>query len=93
MATAGTPASATPIRARTASSMPQLGAKAQATVSTPTAKSEAAMIGLRPRASEMRPATSMATASVPVVIESERLDTEGETPRSWLKTGSSGCTQ
>ena len=37
MAMAGTPASATPVRARMTSSVAQFGAKAQATVSTPTA--------------------------------------------------------
>ena len=51
------------------------------------------MIGLRPRTSERRPATSMASARVAVVTESERLETDGETPRSCENTGSSGCTQ
>ena len=73
--------------------MIQFGAKAHATVNIPTANSEATMMGLRPRTSEMRPATSIDSASMPVVTDSDRLDTDGETPRSCEKTGSSGWTQ
>ena len=51
------------------------------------------MIALRPRTSDTRPATSMASASRPVVTDRERLDTEGDTPRSRENTGSSGWTQ
>ena len=93
MATAGTPESARPVSVRSTSRLVQPGTTAQATVSNPTAKSETVMIGLRPKTSETRPTTSMASASVPVVSDSERLAALGDTPRSAEKTGSSGCTQ
>jgi hypothetical protein len=51
----------------------QCGTAAQTTVSTAESISDATMIGLRPHASDSAPATSMVTASSPVVSERERL--------------------
>ena len=57
------------------------------------ARNEATITGLRPHASESEPVTSMATASRPVVSESERLLAAAPTPNSRENSGISGCTQ
>jgi hypothetical protein len=47
---------------------------------------------LRPTISEIVPAAIIDIARTPVVSESERLLTAGETSNTRAKTGSSGCT-
>jgi hypothetical protein len=51
------------------------------------------MIGLRPQASDNPPATSIETASRPVVSDSAKLAPAALTPKSAEKSGISGCTQ
>jgi hypothetical protein len=71
----------------------QWGTAAQMTVRTAESSSEATMIGLRPQASDSPPATSIETASRPVVRDSARLAPAALTPKSAENSGISGCTQ
>ena len=93
MATAGTPESARPVSARSATRVGQFGAKAMATVAAAAAASEAAMTVLRPTASDSAPAPNMATASTPVAAESDRLAAAGDIENARAKAGINGWTQ
>jgi hypothetical protein len=73
MATAGKPLSATPINARMARNADQCGSTALSIPSTAERNNAPTIIGLRPHASDSPPATSIETASRPVVNDSARL--------------------
>ena len=93
MPTAGTPDSARPVSARSATKIIQFGDSATASVAAPAAASEAVMTALRPKASESDPAKTIATARTPVVADSERLEAAGEMEKARAKPGISGWTQ
>ena len=93
MATAGAPASARPVSARSAIRLGQLGAKAISMVAAAAVTNDATMTVLRPRVSDSAPAANMATASTPVVTESDRLAAAGDSENVRAKAGISGWTQ
>ena len=93
MATAGTPASASPVSARSAISLGQFGAKAMAKVAAAAATSEPTMTVLRPIASDSAPAPNIATASTLVAAESDRLAAAGDSENARAKAGIIGWTQ
>ena len=92
MATAGRPLSARPSSARNTRSAGQLGARAAARVRRAEASREATITGLRPQTSDSELASSMATASSPVVTDSARLLAAAPSWNSAANSGSSGCT-
>ena len=57
------------------------------------ARSEVTITGLRPKASESELATSIATASRPVVSDKDRLLAAAPMPNARENSGISGCTQ
>ena len=93
MATAGSPLKVIPVSARAASKAVQFGRAADTMVRTADETKDATITGFRPHTSESEPATSMDTASRPVVSESDRLLAAAPTLNSCENTGSSGCTQ
>jgi hypothetical protein len=93
IATAGSPLSVRPSTVRSASKAGQLGAAAMSKVSSAEQSIDAAMIPLRPRASETAPANSSATPITPVGSESESALPASLTPYCRLNSGISGCTQ
>jgi len=93
IATAGTPESASPVSARSATSVVQSGEKEAASVAAPAAASEAVITVLRPSASDSVPAKTIAAANTPVAADSERLAAAGEIENAWAKPGISGWTQ
>ena len=93
MATAGTPASASPVSARKPISAGQFGAKAMATVATAAATSETAMTVFRPTMSDRAPAPNMATDRTPVAADSDRLAAAGDTAKLRANAGNIGWTQ
>ena len=92
MAIAGSPASAIPCSRRSASSAGKLWVSEVKKASAEVSTSEATMILLRPRVSDMVPAKSMVIARAQVVMESGRLPSAAGSPNSLEKTGRSGCT-
>jgi len=93
MATAGTPESARPVRARSPISAGQVSANAAASVVAAAADSEAVITVFRPRASERAPAPNIATASIPIAADSDRLAAAGDSENVRAKAGISGWTQ
>ena len=79
MAVAGSPLKAIPANARRTRNVVQLGAKAAAMVSSAEAVSETIITGRRPNTSDNELATSIATARLCVVSDSERLASAGLT--------------
>ena len=93
MATAGTPESARPVSARSATRVVQFGAKEAASVAAAAAASDAVMTALRPSASDSVPEKIIATANTPVAADRDRLAAAGEIEKARVKLGSSGWTQ
>ena len=93
MATAGTPPSVRPAKARIRSSAGQLGSTEATRVRRADANSEPTMTGLRPHTSESGPAMSRPMPSRPVDSDSARLLSAGLTWNLAVKTGRRGCTQ
>ena len=89
MATAGSPASATPCTSRSASSASQPGATAQASPITAAASNEVWMSRVRPSTSETGPVNSRATPSPAVVSDSDRVASAAETENARASSGSS----
>ena len=89
MATAGSPASATPCTSRRASSVSQPGAAAQASPITAAAISEVWMSRVRPSTSETGPVNSRATPSPAVASDSDSVLSASETENDRASSGSS----
>ena len=63
------------------------------TIKSDAAAKETVIIEVRPQASESKPVTTKATASVAVVTESERLATNGVRSNALEKVGNRGWVQ
>src|SRR5258705_4340659 len=92
MASAGSPAIATPSMARMNRNIGHSPTTDDSSVSSAAASSETLMIGLRDHPSATAPMTSIETARQPVVTDSARLLVAALTWNSRVKIGSSGCT-
>src|SRR6267142_165550 len=92
MASAGSPAIATPSMARMNRNIGHSPTNDDSSVSSAAASSERLMIGLRDHPSATAPMTSIETARQPVVTDSARLLVAASTWNSRVKIGSSGCT-
>src|SRR5258705_11542651 len=92
MASAGSPAIATPSMARMNRNIGHSLTTDDSSVSSAAASSETLMIGLRAHPSATAPMTSIETARQPVVTDSARLLVAALTWNSRVKMGSSGCT-
>src|SRR6267142_2658153 len=92
MASAGSPAIATPSMARMNRNIGHSPTNDDSSVSSAAASSERLMIGLRDHPSATAPMTSIETARQPVVTDSARLLVAASTWNSRVKMGSSGCT-
>jgi hypothetical protein len=88
VATAGSPASATPCTSRRASSASQPGAAAQASPITAEAISEVWMSRVRPSTSETGPVTSKATPSPAVASDNDSVLPAAETENARASSGS-----
>ena len=88
MATAGSPASAIPCSSRSASSVSQFGAAAQASPMTAEASSEVWMSRVRPRTSEIGPMNSSVTPSPAVVSETDKVLIASEIANERASSGS-----
>src|SRR5258705_6529019 len=92
MATAGSPAIATPSMARIRRNVGQSRTADESSVRSAAASSDALISGLRDQPSATAPITSIDSARQPVVSESARLLVAALMLNSRVKTGSSGCT-
>ena len=93
IARAGSAASATPCSARIATSAPKDGASGASSPSTADSASAAVITRTRPHDSATADNGTMASASVPVVADSTRLDADDDNPNSAASAGSSPCTE
>src|ERR1700754_993689 len=93
IATAGKPASVTPSNARRRRNDDQFGAMTVSSTSTEEPSNDASMLGLRPTATEIAPANSIATAMTPVVSDNDKLLLVASTLNARENAGISGCTQ
>ena len=93
MATAASPLSDRPTRARMASTPCQLGINALAMVHSAAQNRANTITGLRPTRSEIGPVTSSPNASRPVDTDSTRLLWAALMENSWDSSGIIGCTQ
>src|SRR5258705_2802755 len=91
MASAGSPAIATPSMARMNRNIGHSPTTDDSSVSGAAASSETLMIGFRDHPSATAPTTSIETARQPVVTDSARLLVAALTWNSRGKIGSSGC--
>ena len=89
MATAGSPASTTPSRNRSASSASHDGARAQATATTPEAVIDSRIGPVRPTTSDQGPATRIARPRPSMVSDIESVLWAVETSNSRASSGSS----
>src|SRR3974390_2702235 len=93
IAAAGTLPRARPINARVASRFGHENDSDVRNVRAEAVNRQVLICFLRSHKSDMKPVTKITTASVPVVIDSERLLATGPIPNSSEKIGMTGCTQ
>ena len=77
---------------RNTSSVVQSSTSAELSDSMAEASNATIINGRRPTASDSRPASSIATAKVPVVSDNDMALPAADTPKWRLNSGSSGCT-
>ena len=92
MATAGSPASTSPVRILIVRSVPKSGAIEATSVSNAAESTAPTSSPRRPWPSDQDAATMTATASGSVVRESVRLAAAGDTEKSRLTSGKMPCT-